>query len=91
MLASLRRERHGSIVLRIDDEGEHGNFGARGAVGQQRAAQLLPLECSIDRQTSDAGHGHGGIARQPLPERLRQVGPRHAARRQRVVVAWRAR
>lgn len=50
-----------SIVIRFNQQSEHGHLRTRGTVnciGQQGTTKLLAVECQVNRQASDPGDRH---------------------------------
>ena len=78
-------ERLGRVVLGIDHQREDRDLGpgrADGRVCQQGATQFPPVDCTIDRESTDPGHRHRGVAWKSLRQRFGQVGQRYATGRQ---------
>lgn len=62
----MKVEGRGGIVLGIDQQGKHSHFGphrSNGRIGEQRATEFAAMECLVNRETADPGHGHQGVAR----------------------------
>jgi len=81
-------ERRRALILGVDHHRKGGDFRANGSIegiGQQGAAQSLPLKIPIDSQPTEPNGWHAWVAWQLSANLGRQIRQRKAGRCQRVI------